>query len=447
MHYGWSVFSEVWWLNNNIERHALLYEIRDIMSETSHKEVMKLASEAGHILLENGAEIERVEDTMQRIASRYGVDEGSFFVLSNGIISTGKDYADAKYIPIHGASLEKVAAVNQVSRDIANGNLSLNDLRIQLAEIRTMPAKPWWEQVLASGIGAGFFAIIFGGSINDSAAAAVTGIILWLFMAFVASKHLSRLLGNLFGGLISALVCICCYKIGFGEHLGNMVIGAIIPLVPGVPFTNGMRDIANEDYIAGFTRLTDAFMLFLGIAAGVMLAFMIDGYIDTNIIMLRGAQVDALTYGLTYQLISAFVGTAAFAVLFGVPRRYYLHCGLAGLTGWLIYLATLRWAGFTPAFATFLGALAVLLTSRGLAVLKHCPTTVFLICGIFPLVPGGGLFWTSYYLVASHWQEAAFYGILSIKFTVAIALGILIGGMLPQHKRHKKEERRKSNTT
>lgn len=416
------------------------------MNDVSHKEVMKLASEAGHILLENGAEIGRVEDTMQRISAHYGVSEGRFFVLSNGIISTGEDYADAKYIPLHGTSLEKVVAVNQVSRNIANDDLSLEDLRCRLAEIRHMPAKPWWEQVLASGIGAGFFAIIFGGSIIDSAVASVAGIILWLFMAFIASNHLSRLLGNLFGGLICALVCIYCYKMGFGEHLGNMIIGAIIPLVPGVPFTNGMRDIANEDYIAGFTRLADAFMLFLGIAAGVVVAFMIDGYIYANLLILRGAQVDVQTYGLTYQLLAAFAGTAAFAVLFGVPRRFYLHCGITGLTGWLVYLATLRWAGFTPAAATFLGALAVLLASRGLAVLKHCPTTVFLICGIFPLVPGGGLFWTSYYLVASLWKEAAFYGILSLKLTIAIALGILIGDMLPRNNRKKKRVRRKCAT-
>lgn len=417
------------------------YKLWYTMDETSHKKVMELASEAGHILLENGAEIERVEDTMQRIATHYGASEGSFFVLSNGIISTGRDYADAKYIPIHGASLEKVAAVNQVSRDIATDNLSLTDLRKRLTDIRSIPAKPWWEQVLASGIGAGFFAIVFGGSIIDSAAAAVAGVFLWLFMTFVAAKHLSRLLGNLFGGFISAIICICCYKLGFGDHLGNMVIGAIIPLVPGVPFTNGMRDIANEDYIAGFTRLTDAFMLFLGIAGGVMLAFMIDGYIGTDIIMLKGAEVDALTYGLGYQIVAALIGTAAFAVLFGVPRRYYLHCGLAGMAGWLVYLAIVRWAVFTPAIATFPAAVAVLLTSRGMAVLKRCPATIFLVCGIFPLVPGGGLFWTSYYLVASQWHEAALYGILSLKLTVAIALGILIGGMLPRQTRQKRKNK------
>ena len=48
-------------------------------------EVLELASEAGHVLLQNGAEISRVEDTMARIASHFGVESGNFFVLSNGI--------------------------------------------------------------------------------------------------------------------------------------------------------------------------------------------------------------------------------------------------------------------------------------------------------------------------------------------------------------------------
>ncbi len=157
--------------------------------------------------------------------------------------------------------------------------------------------------------------------------------------------------------------------------------------------------------------------------------------------MLKGAEVDALTYGLGYQIVAALIGTAAFAVLFGVPRRYYLHCGLAGMAGWLVYLAIVRWAVFTPAIATFPAAVAVLLTSRGMAVLKRCPATIFLVCGIFPLVPGGGLFWTSYYLVASQWHEAALYGILSLKLTVAIALGILIGGMLPRQTRQKRKNK------
>ena len=69
---------------------------------TDTPKTLDLAYEAGSILLENGAEISRVEETMRRIAGHYGVEDESFFVLSNGIMATGKDYARSKFIPIQG---------------------------------------------------------------------------------------------------------------------------------------------------------------------------------------------------------------------------------------------------------------------------------------------------------------------------------------------------------
>ena len=75
-------------------------------------EVLELASEAGHVLLQNGAEISRVEDTMARIASHFGVESGNFFVLSNGIFTTSTQgrYAMVEFIPIRAIQLSKVVA-------------------------------------------------------------------------------------------------------------------------------------------------------------------------------------------------------------------------------------------------------------------------------------------------------------------------------------------------
>ncbi|MDY5969292.1 MAG: threonine/serine exporter family protein [Bacteroidales bacterium] len=390
-----------------------------------HEETLRLANEAGHILLENGAEISRVEETMQRIAQHYGADDGNFFVLSNGIIATGNEYANARFIPIKGARLDKVAAVNQVSREVEKDNLSLTQLNLRLNSIRNMPGKPIWEQILGSAVGAGFFAIIFGGGIQDSLVACAAGLVLRLFTAFVSSPLLGRIFGNIAGGLIAAAVCIAAYHTGFGEHLGNMIIGAIIPLVPGVPFTNGIRDFVNEDYLAGTTRLLDAFVIFLCIAAGVAMAFLFDGIIFDGLIVLDGMVTSPETHSTGWQLAAALLGTSAFAILFGVPRQNYLDCGLVGAAGWMTYVALTRLASFTPVEATFFGAASVLIVSRILAVMRRCPVTVFLICGIFPLVPGGGLFWTSYYLVADETRLALSSGFLALKICIAIALGII----------------------
>ena len=403
------------------------------LEEQRHAQALAIASEAGHILLENGAEISRVEETMERIASHYGVDSKSFFVLSNGIFTTSSfnKYANVEFIPFKGTQLDKVVAVNQLSRDIVAGKYNLDEAAARLKEIRTMRPHPVWEQVLASALGSAGFCIVFGGGLLDCAASFVCGILLWLFVLYVTAPHMSKIVGNIVGGFFVTLLCIVFHRIGFGHSLPNMIIGAIIPLIPGVPFVNGVRDVANEDYIAGATRLLDAMLVFFCIAAGVALAFVCDGLVFGELIVLKGMTVDPVTFAMPIQIVASFIGTAAFAVLFGVPRKYYVLCGVSGVLGWILYMILARYAGFTPPAATVFATMLVVLSARYFSVLDKCPAIVFLLCGIFPLVPGAGVFWTSYYVVSDQLRLALGSGFMAVKVTIAIVLGIILISELP----------------
>ena len=123
------------------------------------------------------------------------------------------------------------------------------------------------------------------------------------------------------------------------------------------------------------------------------------------------------------QTLLAAVGTAAFALLFGVPRRYFPFCAVIGGAGWLLYAA--------PTEATFFATVLVILLSRACAVLERCPVTVFLISGIFPLVPGAGIYWTSYYLVTAQMRLAMSSGFAAMKAAIAIVLGIVFVFEIP----------------
>ena len=392
---------------------------------TDNQKTLDLAYEAGSILLENGAEISRVEETMKRIASHYGVEDESFFVLSNGIMATGKDYARSKFIPIKGASLDKVVAVNQLSREVEQGECSLEQLEQRLKAIRAMKAKPAWEQILASAVGSAAFCIIFGGGFMDCLASFVAGLVLWIYMLFVVSKRLSRIVGTASGGLLATLICFGMYRLGLGEHLSNMIIGAIIPLIPGVAFTNGIRDMANEDYLAGTTRLLDAMLSFFCISLGVALAFMLDENLFGSFLKLDPLIADPQTSSFLVQLIAAFLGTMAFAVLFGVPRNFYFDAGFCGMMGWLLYLILTRYSAFSAVEVMFCATALVTLIALLQSIGRKCPITVFLISGIFPVVPGAGIFWTSYNIVSNQLPEALNTGFAALKATVAIAFGIL----------------------
>ena len=388
--------------------------------------IMELAYEAGAILLENGAEISRVDETMRRIAGHYGVDDENFFVLSNGIMATAKGFARTKFIPIKGASLDKVVAVNQLSREVSVGKCDLEQLESRLKSIRAMRPKPAWEQIAASAFGSAAFCIIFGGGFADSIAAFVAGLVLWVYMLFVGYQHLSRIAGAITGGLLATLLCGVMFRLGLGTHLSNMIIGAIIPLIPGVPFTNGIRDLAHEDYIAGVTRLLDALLTFFCISMGVALAFMLDAAVSGTMQHLETLTAAPETAGMVVQLLAAYVGTVAFAVLFGVPRKYYLDSGLCGMLGWLLYLILVNYTGLSVANVVFFATVLVTFTAMVLAIVRKCPITVYLICGIFPLVPGAGIFWTTYNLVSEQLGAALHTGVTALKVTVAIAFGIIL---------------------
>lgn len=394
------------------------------MNDTTR--VLNLASRAGRILLQNGAEIALVEQTMEQISSHYGQERENFFVISNGIFTTGDSYSHVEFIPMRGSQLDKVVEVNDLAVRIETSGLSMDEVEKELDRIENISAKPRWQQLLASALGSGGFCVIFGGGAVDALVSAFAGFMLWMFILLVGMRYFSKPFSNIVGGLIGTMVCILSFEAGIGDSLANMIIGAIIPLIPGVAFTNGLKDIIGEDYLAGSTRLLDALMVFFCIALGVCLSIILSGWIFGEIQM-NGTSTDIFTSALPIQLLSACVGTYAFALLFGVPSRLCAACGVIGMVGWAVYLSILGIAGAqSVVMATFFSASVVSLLSSVVASWKQCPMSVPLICGVFPLIPGAGVFWSSYYAVSHELPQALSAGFRSFEITVAIVLSILL---------------------
>lgn len=132
------------------------------------------------------------------------------------------------------------------------------------------------------------------------------------------------------------------------------------------------------------------------------------------------------------QTLAGFIGTIAFSLLFGVPGRYFLYCGTTGAVGWIVYACLTGYGISSSTVAILIATLVIALISRILSVKLRCPSTVFLTTGIFPLVPGAGIFWTAYYLVVNDTHKAAEYGFAAVKAAVAIVLGIILIVQLPK---------------
>lgn len=144
---------------------------------------------------------------------------------------------------------------------------------------------------------------------------------------------------------------------------------------------------------------------------------------------------------LTAQFFLAAAGTLSFAILFACPRRCLPYCALVGAVGWLGYeLLTLL--GADAATASLLSVIPLTILTRVFAITQKTPVTVFLLSGIFPLVPGAGIYYTAYYFLQGEQELFASKGGETFKVALALALGIALVCSLPLPSGH--EGKRKS---
>ena len=171
----------------------------DKHEDTQMHRVLDLALKAGRISLSNGAEIFRVEETIEYICRHFGIEEMDAFVLSNGIFLTGYSaghevYARVKHVPSAGTHLGIVAAVNDLSREITAGHVTIDEAFERLEEIDKMPAKSARSQILAAGIGSAVFCYLMRGNAYDAFFTLFIAGILQAGLVLAAKYKVSRLL-------------------------------------------------------------------------------------------------------------------------------------------------------------------------------------------------------------------------------------------------------------
>lgn len=251
-------------------------EPEEYMTPCEQKQVLELAVEAGRVLLKNGAEIFRVEETIEHICHRFQIEKVDTFIMSNGILITaeyaGEDiFAKVKHVPLSGIHLGIVTEVNNLSREIAAGKIGVEEAMERLKEIEQMPPKKNIYRILAAGLGSGSFCYLLKGNVWESLISFCIGMVLYVFVIFAERHKMSKIIVNIVGGgLITVLAVLAKYMdFPFPVSLDKMIIGSILPLVPGVAFTNAIRDIANSDFISGTVRMIDALLVFVYMAIGV----------------------------------------------------------------------------------------------------------------------------------------------------------------------------------
>ena len=381
--------------------------------------------ELGYELAMAGAETYRVEESVSRVLQTYGIQAEVFAIPNNLTVSIetpeGKPMTRMRRIGHHGNDLDSVDQFSALSRAVCNRKPEPKQIRIWLDQLRTSRSsyRPFMN-MLGNFLGAGGFGLFFGGTWLDAFWSGVCGILVG-----IVSRFLDRIQANQFFKTIAAsfLMALTAYGIGalnLTHNADSVIIGALMILVPGLRFTNAMRDIIYGDTNSGVNRIVQVFLVAAALALGTAAAW-------NAAATIWGVPVDAYsrTYGFWMQNFSCFIGCIGFAILFNIHGKGVFLCSLGGVLTWSVYLLVIELGGDDIA-ANFWASLFAGFFAEIMARVRKKPAIAYLVISIFPLLPGAGVYYTMNYAVRRQMEAFGSTGMHTIAVAGIMAVGILL---------------------
>ena len=238
------------------------------------KDILRLALFIGELMLSNGAETYRVEDSVIRICKSRGYKHINVFT-SPTVIIISDDRFDGlsfmKTIKSRSIDLNKISLLNNFSREfVSNTDLTVNDAMLQLKSIIQCKSYASKTIYFGTGVGSAFFAGLLGGNnINTFLCTFITSIFAVIIYNKVMKLSSIPAFSSLLASTFIAIVGVLLSHIGFLDTPKMLIVGSIMPLLPGVSFIKGLRDLISGDLISGVARAFDAGMTAISIACGV----------------------------------------------------------------------------------------------------------------------------------------------------------------------------------
>ena len=241
--------------------------------------VLSVALDIGQYMIKYGGGVHRAEDTVARICRAYGAEQVEIWAIDSMICATvymtDEDYStQTRRITSAANHLARLEALNSLSREICRDTPPAHEVKAKISEIRKLrPIHPAIH-CAAGALGAGAFAIFFGGSYLDGLSAAVIGLVM------TALSHLEFINAN---AMVRSFVLSFCggvlanafYSVGFGNNLDKIAIGAIMLVIPGMAFFNAIRDVMYGDNASGTMGFSKALVCALMVVLGYVTAFML----------------------------------------------------------------------------------------------------------------------------------------------------------------------------
>lgn len=396
--------------------------MRDIMD---YYLLVDMATELGYELAMSGAETFRVEDSIYRVLKTYGIESEIFAITNCLTVSietpSGKPLTRMRRIGYHGNDMERVERYNALSRRICaekpDAEIAMQWLKDTKSSCRIYSLPMF---LLADFVGSFGFSLFFGGTVLDGLWAGLCGIVIGL-----VSKVMDDLKSNPFFSTIASSFCMAlvAYVIaGFGltDNVDTVIIGSLMILVPGLLFTNSMRDIIYGDTNSGINRLVQVVLIAVAIALGTAAAWQV-----TIPLWGQPGGADTVTYSFVVHCLVSFIGCVGFAIYWNVHGYGVPLCALGGMLTWAVYLIAIK-LGCGIIGANFWAAVVAAVYSEIMARVRKYPAITYLVVSAFPLLPGAGIYYTMSYILQNNTDMAWQKGMETAAIAGVMAVGILL---------------------
>ena len=387
--------------------------------------LLDTAVELGYHLAMCGAETFRVEESIDRILSVYGLKSESFAITNCLTVSIetpeGETTTKMKRIGHHGNDLDAVERYNALSRRIcaqkptpAEAAIWLEETHIQRRSYR-LPVYLFGNFLAAAG-----FAVFFGGGLVDSICSGICGVLVGLVNYFLDSLKVNPFFRTIAAAFLLAIAAYGMGAMGFAGNTDAVVIGALMILVPGLLFTNAMRDIIFGDTNSGINRIVQVLLVAAAIALGTGSAWSLAS-------SFWGVPVSnpAADYSLLIQCISSFVACVGFFIVFNIHGPGGFLCALGGVLSWFAYSVVFHFRA-NEFLGYFVAGLISAIYAEMMARIRKYPAISYLVISIFTLIPGAGIYYATNHLVKGEMERFATRSTNTIAIAGAIAVGILL---------------------
>ena len=387
--------------------------------------LLDLATDLGYELAMSGAETFRIEESITRVLSSYGVQAEAFAIPNYLVVSiitdSGKPITRMRRIGQHGNDLDSVEKFNGLSRALCNRK---PEPKIGLEWLKMVKSQKIFYSrpaiYLGNFLGALGFALFFGGNWTDGICARICGLLVGFITQFLEDMKANHFFRTIAAAFAMSLLAYIMSVIGIAPNVDAVVIGTLMLLVPGLLFTNAMRDIIYGDTNSGVNRIVQVLLIAVALALGTGAAWNV-------IASIWGAPVSAesIVHSLGAQCLYSFLGCLGFAFLFNIHGPGALLCTLGGVLAWILYDVVYRISG-SDLIAYFWAALGSSFYAEIMARIRKCPAIAYLVVAIFPLIPGAGVYYTMNYAVQGQMDAFASSGMHTAATAGIIAVGILL---------------------